>query len=114
MRLICHSTTLAGVPVQVEARTGRPMCESFDLIAGTSTGGMLAVGIGILRMSLHDFHDVYTNLSNKVGHGPARPCTPSSWGPSCRPAAFGQRKLPAEAPGVSQLIHPWAPAWIPC
>jgi uncharacterized protein len=29
----------------LEDRTGRPICELFDLIAGTSTGGILALGV---------------------------------------------------------------------
>lgn len=29
----------------IEDRTGRPICELFDLIAGTSTGGILALGL---------------------------------------------------------------------
>ncbi len=29
----------------IEARTGKPICELFDLIAGTSTGGILALGL---------------------------------------------------------------------
>ena len=30
---------------RIEQRTGRPIAESFDLIAGTSTGGILAVAL---------------------------------------------------------------------
>jgi patatin-like phospholipase/acyl hydrolase len=29
---------------EIEARTGQPICKLFDLIAGTSTGGILALG----------------------------------------------------------------------
>ncbi len=35
----------AAVLAWLEARTGRPICESFHLIAGTSTGGILAAGL---------------------------------------------------------------------
>ncbi|MCB0628072.1 MAG: patatin-like phospholipase family protein [Lewinella sp.] len=35
------------VLAEIERRTGRPIAESFDLIAGTSTGGILAAGLTI-------------------------------------------------------------------
>ena len=59
------------IPVTVlsalEARTGRPVCELFDLIAGTSTGGILAlaltapdpVGGGGPRWSAEQVLDLY-------------------------------------------------------
>lgn len=33
------------VLAEIESRTGRPSCELFDLIAGTSTGGIIALGV---------------------------------------------------------------------
>ena len=33
------------VLAEIEARTGKPIASSFDLIAGTSTGGILALGL---------------------------------------------------------------------
>src|SRR5215212_3943691 len=35
----------AMVLAEIEERTGRPIAETFDLIAGTSTGGILALGL---------------------------------------------------------------------
>lgn len=35
----------AMVLAEIEDRTGRPVAETFDLIAGTSTGGILALGL---------------------------------------------------------------------
>ena len=35
----------AAVLVEIEERTGRPVAELFDLVAGTSTGGLLALGL---------------------------------------------------------------------
>ena len=32
---------------ELEERTGKPVCELFDMIAGTSTGGILATGLTI-------------------------------------------------------------------
>jgi predicted acylesterase/phospholipase RssA len=37
----------AVVLAEIEHRTGRHACELFDLIAGTSTGGIIAVGLGM-------------------------------------------------------------------
>jgi len=33
------------IPAEIEKRTGRAVADCFDLIAGTSTGGILALGI---------------------------------------------------------------------
>jgi patatin-like phospholipase/acyl hydrolase len=35
----------AMVLAEIEERTGRPAAERFDLIVGTSTGGILALGL---------------------------------------------------------------------
>jgi uncharacterized protein len=35
----------ARVLVAIEERVGRPICELFDMVAGTSTGGILALGV---------------------------------------------------------------------
>lgn len=35
----------ATVLVEIEQRTGKPVAELFDLVAGTSTGGLLALGL---------------------------------------------------------------------
>ncbi len=37
----------AMVLAEIEQRTGRPIAETFDLIAGTSTGGILALGLAM-------------------------------------------------------------------
>jgi len=46
---------------ELEDRTGRPLAESFDLIAGTSTGGIVAAGLaaGLTAAELEDFYRVY-------------------------------------------------------
>eukprot|EP00775_Hariotina_reticulata_P011345 gene11345-11494_t len=51
---------------QLERRAGVPIWTLFDVICGTSTGGLLAVGLGILRLSLDECQDIYTKLGNKV------------------------------------------------
>jgi uncharacterized protein len=35
----------AVVLAEIEHRTGRPIAQTFDLVAGTSTGGILALGL---------------------------------------------------------------------
>jgi patatin-like phospholipase/acyl hydrolase len=37
----------AMVLAEIEERTGKPIYETFDLIAGTSTGGILALGLAV-------------------------------------------------------------------
>ena len=40
--------------------------ECFDLILGTSTGGLIAIGAGLLRLSLAEVSDVYDNMAAEV------------------------------------------------
>lgn len=47
---------------EIEKGTGKQMHELFDLICGTSTGGMLAVALGIKLMSLDKCEDIYKKL----------------------------------------------------
>lgn len=41
-------------------------CDYFDMIGGTSTGGLIAVMLGRLRMSVDESIDAYGSLSDKV------------------------------------------------
>ncbi|KAK5653385.1 hypothetical protein OQA88_8870 [Cercophora sp. LCS_1] len=41
-------------------------CDYFDMIGGTSTGGLIAVMLGRLRMTVDECIDAYTTLSDKV------------------------------------------------
>jgi patatin-like phospholipase/acyl hydrolase len=41
-------------------------CEYFDMIGGTSTGGLIAIMLGRLRMTIDDCIDAYTSLLDKV------------------------------------------------
>jgi len=41
-------------------------CEFFDMIGGTSTGGLIAVMLGRLKMSIDDSIDAYLSLSDRV------------------------------------------------
>ncbi|XP_059435789.1 phospholipase A I [Corylus avellana] len=51
---------------EIEKGTGKQIHEMFDLICGTSTGGMLAVALGIKLMSLEECEEIYKNLGKLV------------------------------------------------
>eukprot|EP00048_Salpingoeca_helianthica_P004931 m.82323 g.82323 ORF g.82323 m.82323 type:complete len:436 (+) comp13403_c0_seq1:98-1405(+) len=51
---------------RIEQLTGRPTHEMFDLIAGASTGAILAFSIGVLRMDLESIEQLYRTLSREV------------------------------------------------
>ena len=40
--------------------------ECFDLIVGTSTGGIIAIGAGLLRMSVAEVADLYENTAEQI------------------------------------------------
>jgi patatin-like phospholipase/acyl hydrolase len=41
-------------------------CDYFDMIGGTSTGGLIAIMLGRLRMSVNECIEAYTLLSDKI------------------------------------------------
>ncbi|KAK7428979.1 hypothetical protein QQZ08_004491 [Neonectria magnoliae] len=41
-------------------------CDYFDMICGTSTGGLIAIMLGRLRMTVDECITAYTSLSDKV------------------------------------------------
>src|SRR3954469_20501475 len=41
-------------------------CDYFDMIGGTSTGGLIAIMLGRLRMTIDECIDTYTTLSDRV------------------------------------------------
>ncbi|KAK3896647.1 acyl transferase/acyl hydrolase/lysophospholipase, partial [Staphylotrichum tortipilum] len=41
-------------------------CDYFDMIGGTSTGGVIAIMLGRLRMTIDECIDAYTTLSDRV------------------------------------------------
>ena len=44
---------------QIELRTQRRIYELFDLICGTSTGGILAVAIALKQLTLEQCEEIY-------------------------------------------------------
>lgn len=57
---------------QLEQRTGRRIHELFDLVAGTSTGGILAVALALKHFTLEECEDIYRRAScpNLQPHNP--------------------------------------------
>ncbi|RWW49432.1 hypothetical protein BHE74_00044409 [Ensete ventricosum] len=53
---------------QIEQGTGKRIHEMFDLICGTSTGGMLAVALGIKQMTLDQCEDIYKELGEYIAY----------------------------------------------
>lgn len=51
---------------QLEQRTGRRIHSLFDLIVGVSTGGILAVCLGLLRLSVAETRQIYLDMSQVV------------------------------------------------
>lgn len=55
----------AGFLLELENKVNAPITEYFDLIAGTSTGSVIAV-LAALGYSVEDIHEIYINKLNKV------------------------------------------------
>ncbi|GLT29375.1 hypothetical protein SLA2020_042470 [Shorea laevis] len=51
---------------EIEKGTGKRIHELFDLICGTSTGGMLAIALGVKLMTLDQCEEIYKNLGKLV------------------------------------------------
>lgn len=73
---------------ELEAKLGRPIAECFDLIAGTSTGGIIAAGLASGRTAA-EVHQFY------VDHG----------------ASIFTEREPYKSKGAWKLIYPWV-NWI--
>ncbi|KAF5625338.1 calcium-independent phospholipase A2-gamma [Fusarium tjaetaba] len=59
---------------------GKKPCEVFDMIGGTSTGGLIAIMLGRLEMSVDDCINEYNTLMDKVFPPPQKwTWDPSSW-----------------------------------
>ena len=56
---------------QLEQRTGKPIRELFDLVCGTSTGGILAVALSLQQLTLDDCEDIY-RWHTSARHGPTK------------------------------------------
>ena len=50
---------------ELESKLGHPIAESFDLIAGTSTGGIIAAGLAA-GMPASELHQFYVDFGSKI------------------------------------------------
>jgi uncharacterized protein len=55
----------ARVLMELEKVTGQRLCRVFDLIAGTSTGGILACGLAV-GLSAEELFDLYSRRGNEI------------------------------------------------
>lgn len=55
----------ARVLVELERIAGQPLCRSFDLVAGTSTGGILACGLAS-GIAARDLLDLYVKRGSEI------------------------------------------------
>ena len=64
----------------LEDRTGRPIHSLFDLVVGTSTGGLLTVAVALQKFSMDECEAIYKVLGRKVFARPASSSeTKESW-----------------------------------
>ena len=72
VRILCmdgggiRGTATVQMLKRLERGTGKKVHELFDLICGTSTGGMLAVGVGIHKHSLDRVTRMYADLGSRI------------------------------------------------
>jgi hypothetical protein len=70
--LLILQTIITELSQQIQSPTTLLPCEVFDLIIGTSTGGILALMLGRLRMSVEDCICEYVRLAKAVFDSPWR------------------------------------------
>jgi patatin-like phospholipase/acyl hydrolase len=63
---------MLGVQKQRKLPAPPKPCEVFDMIGGTSTGGLVAIMLGRLKMSVEEVIDEYCNVSKEVFGQPKR------------------------------------------
>ena len=66
----------AEILARLEEQADRPIGGCFDLIAGTSIGGIIAIGLGVGRTAT-DIRDAF--LDNGEAIFPAQPPPPKGW-----------------------------------
>ncbi|MEM8993513.1 MAG: CBASS cGAMP-activated phospholipase [Acidobacteriota bacterium] len=86
----------------IEEKTGRPAAEIFDLVAGTSTGGILALGLarpgggGRPAFSAGDLAELYERRGRQI-------FTSSGWHRLRSVGGLGEEKYPAA--GIEQALE---------
>ncbi|KAG2497865.1 hypothetical protein HYH03_004131 [Edaphochlamys debaryana] len=93
----------------IERRTGRPLHTLFDLVVGTSTGAIVAVGLGVFHFSLDQCESIYTGLGHKVFNQAA--AVPGAPTPREELMAAAQAQAAAAAGGTSATAAASAGGW---
>jgi predicted acylesterase/phospholipase RssA len=109
------------VLVELERLSGRPIADLFDVIAGTSTGGMIALGLtkpgsdGKPELSAQEVLDTYMNDGGKIFPRAAfrplrwekvrasRPIVVQRIGALARPARYGNARYPTD--GLTEVLQ---------
>jgi predicted acylesterase/phospholipase RssA len=94
-----------GVLHEVEAKAGRPLCEVFDLIYGTSTGSIIGALLA-LGKSVDEIHDLYTAHVPMVMR-PRLPATKTKKLGELAATIFGNTKFDAMKTGVGIVATNW-------
>ncbi|KAF8588359.1 FabD/lysophospholipase-like protein [Ramaria rubella] len=68
--LLVLKTLMNQLAVQSDSRTAPLPCDIFDVICGTSTGGLIAIMLGRLRMSVDDAIKHYRRICKEVFGNP--------------------------------------------
>jgi patatin-like phospholipase/acyl hydrolase len=55
----------ARILVEIEKLAGRSLAQAFDIIAGTSTGGIIACGLGV-KMTAQALLDLYVKRGAEI------------------------------------------------
>jgi patatin-like phospholipase/acyl hydrolase len=63
--ILKHIMYVLGTKLDLDVEQLRP-CEHFDMIAGTSTGGIIAIMLGTLRMNVDECIEAYLALAPKI------------------------------------------------
>ena len=63
---VLHPIPPPTMPAAVDPDAPPKPCDYFDMIGGTSTGGLIAIMLGRLQMTIDECIDAYTSLSDKV------------------------------------------------
>jgi uncharacterized protein len=101
----------AALLVGLEEDLGRPVVEHFDLVVGTSTGGIIALGLGA-GMSVRDILDLYVTEMKTIFPGPRRLRSLRQL-IRAKYKAGGLQSVVQEAFGTLTLAHSRVPLVIP-
>ncbi len=107
----------ATILASIEARTGQPISQLFDLIAGTSTGGILALGLtkpnlhGEPEFSARNICELYLQEIPNIFQDPQ-----SWWGNLLRPKyrSFAFQEVLKNSFGTCRLKNALTDVLIPC